>query len=142
MKDKILEFIKDERYAVISSVNEAGQPESALVAFSETDTLELIFMTNQMTRKISNILINPNVAVVIGFGSEKLTSVQIEGVARAIPLDSAGEYADIHYTKQPISKEHANEPGACIVVINSLWARYTNYKSKPTEVTEEHFEIN
>lgn len=142
MKDKILDYIKDEKFAVISSINEASQPESALVAFSETDSLELLFMTNQNTRKISNILLNPNVAVVIGFGSEKLISIQIEGVARVISLDAAGEYADIHYSKQSGSKEHANIPGECIVVITCLWARYTNYKSKPSEVREEYFEVN
>ena len=139
---KILDFIRREKYAVISSVNQAGQSESALIAFSETESYEIIFMTNEKTRKIQNILLNPNVSIVVGFDPEVLTSIQMEGVARVLLLESAGEYADIHYQKQPGSLAHKKTPGECIVVINLLWARYTNYSPKQTEVFEEHFDVD
>lgn len=138
--DKLYNFIKSEKYAVISSVNRAGQPESALVAFSETEKLELIFATSKNSRKVKNILLNPNISIVIGFGDERLTSLQYEGVARVLNLANAGEYADTHYTKHPISLQHKDEPGECFIVINPTWVRYTNYSTLPVEVLEDHFD--
>lgn len=126
----------------MSSANRANQSESALVAFSETEKLEIIFATNKNSRKVKNILLNPNVSVVIGLGDDRLTSIQIEGVARVINLKNAGEYAKIHYAKHPILLEHKDDPGECFIVINPLWARYTNYGSLPVEIFEEHFDAN
>ncbi len=137
--ERIYNFIKNEKYAVISSVNEAGQPESALVAFSETENLEIIFATGDTTRKVQNILLNPNVSVVIGFDEEELTSVQYEGTARVLPMEVADEYAAIHYEKQPGSREHKDKLGECFVVITPVWARFTDYGSHPGEIFEVHF---
>ncbi len=137
--EKIYNFIKNEKYAVISTVNEASQPESALVAFSETENLEIIFATSDKTRKLQNILLNPNVSVVIGWDPDELTTVQYEGTARVLPMEMAGEYADIHYNKQPGSRDHIDKPGECFVVITPVWTRFTDYGSHPEEIFEEHF---
>jgi pyridoxine/pyridoxamine 5'-phosphate oxidase len=141
-QQRIYNFVKDQKYAVVSTVNEAGQPESALVAFSETDSLELIFATGEHTRKVQNLLLNPNVAVVIGWDPDELTTVQYEGVARVLPMEMAGEYAGIHYEKQPGSREHQDKPGECFVVISPVWARYTDFGNHPEEIFEEHFGID
>lgn len=138
----ILDFIKSKKYAVISSVNQAGQPESALVAFSETNNYELIIMTSETSRKVQNIVLNPNVSIVVGFDSDELTSIQLEGVARVLSLESAQDYTDIYYAKQPGSKKHRDLEGECVVVINLLWARYTNYSATPTEMFEEHIDVD
>ncbi len=137
--ERIYNFIKSQSYAVISTVNEASQSESALVAFSETENLEIIFATGDQTRKIENILLNPNVSIVIGWDPEELTTVQYEGTARVLPMEMAGEYANIHYAKQPGSREHKDKPGECFVVVSPVWARYTDFGSHPEEIFEEHF---
>lgn len=141
MKDqKLYDFIKTEKYAVVSSTNRAGQPESALVAFSENEKLELVFATSKNSRKIKNILLNPNVSIVIGLGDEHLTTVQFEGVARVINMENAGEYAEGHYAKHPILLQRKDDPEECFVVINPTWARYTNYSTLPVEIYEDHFD--
>ncbi len=137
---KLYDFIKSEKYAVVSSTNRAGQPESALVAFSESQKPELVFVTNKNSRKIKNILLNPNVSIVIGLGDEHLTTVQFEGVARVVKMESAGEYAEGHYAKHPILLQHKDDLDECFVVISPVWARYTNYSTLPVEVYEEHFD--
>lgn len=141
-EERIYNFIKNEKYAVISSVNEAGQPESALVAFSETENLEIIIATGDTTRKVQNILLNPDVSVVIGFDEEELTSVQYEGTARVLPMEVAGDYAEIHYEKQPGSREHKDKPGECFIVITPVWARFTDYGGHPGEIFEVHFNVD
>jgi general stress protein 26 len=138
-KDKIYQFIKSEKYAVISSINNASHPESALVAFSEKEELEIIFASNDSSRKIQNILLNPNVSLVIGFGKDHLTSVQIEGTARILKLEDAEEYVELHTQKQPEFKELIHNEGECVVVLTPFWARYTNYSSKTPEIFEEYY---
>lgn len=137
--ERIYNFIKNEKYAVISSVNEAGQPESALVAFSETENLEIIIATGDTTRKVQNILLNPDVSIVIGWDEEELTTVQYEGTARVMPMEVAGEYANIHYEKQPGSRAHKDKPGECLIVVAPVWARFTDYGNHPEEIFEVHF---
>lgn len=137
---KLYDFIKSQKYAVVSSTNRAGQPESALVAFSENAKLELVFITSKNSRKVKNILLNPNVSVVIGLGDEHLTTVQLEGVARIINLKNAGEYATDHYAKHPILLHHKDDPEECFVVISPVWMRYTNYSTLPAEIYEDHFD--
>lgn len=138
-KDKIYQFIKSEKYAVISSINNASHPESALVAFSEKEDLEIVLASNQNSRKIQNILLNPNVSLVIGFGEDHLTSVQIEGTARVLQLEDAEEYVELHTQKRPEFKEFKKTEGECMVVVTPFWARYTSYASKPAEVFEEYY---
>ena len=137
---KLYDFFKSEKYAVVSSVNKAGHPESALVAFSENEKLEIVFATSKNSRKVKNILLSPNVSVVIGLGDEHLTSVQLEGVARVVSLKSAGDYAKTHYDKHPVLLQHKDEIGECFVVITPVWIRYTNYSVLPVEIFEEHID--
>ncbi len=142
LKEKVLAFIEDEVYAVVSSSNRAGQPESALVGFSHTDNFEIVLATNQNTRKVQNILLNPNVSLVIGLGGEKYTSVQLEGIARVLPADQASEYAQDHYKKIPSAKKHMNVEGECFVVVIPSWARYTNYSVSPEEILEDYLDVD
>lgn len=137
--ERIYDFIKNEKYAVISSVNEAGQPESALVAFSETENLEIIIATGDTTRKVQNILLNPDVSIVIGFDGEELTSVQYEGTARVLPMEVADEYAAIHYEKHPILRKQKDKPGECFIAITPVWARFTDFGSHPEDIFEVYF---
>lgn len=138
-KEKIIKFIKSEKYAVISSINNASHPESALVAFSEKDNFEIIFASNEKSRKVQNILLNPNISMVIGLGKDHMTSVQIEGTARVLKLDEAEEYIDLHTKKHPEFKELIKTPGECIIVVSPFWVRYTDVSNQPPEIFEEYY---
>lgn len=141
-KERIFELIKSNVYAVVSTSNRAGHPESALVGVSETENYELVFATNDNTRKIENIRNNPNVAIVIGGADGSLKSVQIEGVARIIAAEDALDYAENHYKKIPSAKDHFKDKGECFIVITPLWARYTSFDSKSPDIFEEHFDAD
>lgn len=130
----IKKFIAKELHCVVSTVNNLSKPQSALVAFSETDDLEIVFATAEYTRKIINIKQNNNISIVIGLSGS--VSIQCEGFARVIPLGEAGEYAQNHYKKQPGSKEYLNRPGECFVVVKPNWFRYTDISSHPETVFE------
>ena len=131
---EIKKFIAKELYCVVSTVSDVSKPQSALVAFSETDELEIVFATAEYTRKVINIQQNNNISVVIGLSGS--VSIQCDGIARVIALDEAGEYAQNHYRKQPGSKDYLNRPGECFVVVKPNWVRYTDISSHPETVFE------
>jgi general stress protein 26 len=137
MKDKITtikDFVAKELYCVVSTAGIDNKPESALVAFSESSDLEIIFGTSTDTRKAINILNNPSTSIVIGLHGN--ISIQLEGRARIIPLEESGKYAEIHYKKQPGSKDYMDRPGECFVVVTVSWVRYTDISHHPENVFE------
>lgn len=78
-KSKILEFAKSHNLCVIATSVD-NIPESAIVDFVITNDLEIIFNTFTTSKKYKNLKINPNVALVIGFGND-LKTLQCEGIA-------------------------------------------------------------
>jgi general stress protein 26 len=62
----LLGFLRLHRWAVQGSVSPRGAPQSALVSFAVTDSLEIVFDTLDTTRKVANLRVNPRIAFVIG----------------------------------------------------------------------------
>ncbi len=81
LKAKALEFLREHRSAVISSISEAGLPQSATVTFLVDDDLNLFFVTRKSSRKYANMMKNPKVAVVVGFDPDHPSTIQMEGEA-------------------------------------------------------------
>lgn len=132
-KKTILEFLKTQLLGVIATVDSvSNKPESALVAFSETDHLELIFGTLNDTRKFANLQHNPHVAFVITGGE---ITVQYEGVARlAGTPEETDEYRTIHLTKNPAAKKFAHLAQQQFFKVRPTWIRYSNFSIKPPSV--------
>lgn len=142
MNKKIVDLIEQNVYAVVSSVNRAEQPESALVGVSQTPDLALVFASTEHTRKIGNLRLNPNIALVIGGSDGSRKSVQIEGTARVLTVQDAQPYLELHYKKIPSAKMHQHDGGECFVVVTPVWARYTDYSGTEPEVFEEHYDAD
>ncbi len=83
-KSKVLEFIRNKHLMVISSTTVNNFSQSALVAFSENNELEIIFGTFCTTRKYKNIKHQSKVSLVIGWNEEKKITVQYEGKAHEL----------------------------------------------------------
>lgn len=82
VKAKALEFLKSQRVAVISTVAENGDPQSAVVTFLVDDEFNIFFVTRKKSRKFANIIRNPRVSVVVGFDPEQPSTIQMQGNAR------------------------------------------------------------
>jgi len=133
----ILDFLKTQLLGVIATVDSAGtKPEAALVAFSETDQLELIFGTFNDTRKFANLQANPRVAFVIS--SDRVT-VQYEGVASLAEGEQTEEYRNIHLTKNPRAQKLSHHIQQQFFKVTPTWIRYTNVSAKPPEIFEVTF---
>src|ERR1700727_719344 len=66
--EEIFDIAKTKRYLIVSTVNESGAPEAALMGFVWTQANEVVFDTLASSRKAVNLARNDAAALVIGWG--------------------------------------------------------------------------
>ncbi len=135
-KDKILEFLKRENLAVIS-YDDNGQPRSAVIDFSETEDLEIVFTTLTHYRKYKNLKQNPKVALVFG-GRDNIT-IQYEGEAQELSEIEFLPYLKYHIHKNPVELKFSEMIEARFFRVSPTWVRYSDYGAKPNEIFEIKF---
>ena len=132
-------FISTQLFGVFSSNGSEGFPESAVVAFSTTESLEIIFFTEESTRKYKNILKDNKVSFVIGWEKDKFTTVQIEGIATEIDQNELEVYKRNHAAKHPHSAKYMDLPEERFIKIKPTWIRYSDLSKDPEEIFEIRF---
>lgn len=135
-KQIILDFIKKQKLAIISTVDSDCKPESAALEFGETDDLELVIDTFTSSRKYKNLQTNKNVSFVIGW-DENIT-VQYEGVAEEVKGEAAMKYKEAYWFKNPDAKRWETREGITYFKVTPKWIRYSDLNKDPWVV----FEIN
>ena len=135
-KQVILDFIKKQKLAVISTVGIDNKPESAVLEFGETEELELIFDTLTSSRKYKNLHTNKNVSFVVGW-DENIT-VQYEGVAEEVKGEDAKRYQQTYWNKNPKAQRWESREGITYFKVAPKWIRYSDLNKNPWDV----FEIN
>jgi general stress protein 26 len=134
---ELLDFLRQHRLAVQTSVSPTGRPQAAVVGIAVTDDFEIVFDTLQSTRKAQNLRRNSNVALVIGGwnGTDERT-VQVEGVADE-PSDAELERLKAaYYAAYPDGPSRLAWPGLIYVRVRPAWIRYSNYNVDPPEIVE------
>lgn len=81
-KAAVRALLADNVLAVVATNSSSGFPQSAVVALSETEGLELIFATFDDTRKFANLAADQRISLVVGWNNENKRTLQIEGIAR------------------------------------------------------------
>ena len=130
---QIFDIAKTKRYLVVSTVNESGAPEAALMGFALTQANEVVFDTLSTSRKAVNLARNPAAGLVIGW--EDNISLQIEGVARRPVGDDLASAKAAYFREWPDGRARENWPNIAYVVVRPKWIRYSNYSGAP--VVEE-----
>lgn len=127
MKDLVYQFIKQNSLGVVSTINMANQPESALIGIAVSINLEIIFDTVKTSRKYNNLVNTPNVSLVIGWDNE--TTLQYEGTAEVLEDGSDAEnLKEIYYRAFPDGRERAETwPGLVHIKVTPQWLRYSNF---------------
>lgn len=136
---KILDYLGTQLLGVLSYVNAAGKPQSALVAVTETEGLDLIFGTDKTSRKYQQILNNPHVAFVIGTDVEAGITVQYEGIATEVDGAELEKARDLHLKKNPQSKKFAFKDSQTFFTVKLTWVRYAAMNQQPPEIFELTF---
>ncbi len=136
-KQVIWNFIKKHSLCALTTVNAKGNPEAAVIEFSEREPFELIFDTFVMYRKYGNIQKNQNVAVVIGW-DENIT-VQYEGIAVELNGKELKECQKIHIAKLPDSAKFMGMAGVVYFKVIPKWIRYSDLTVFPWRIFELPF---
>src|SRR5213595_2472954 len=98
----VLQFLRQHRLAVQSSVSALNHAQAAVVGFAVSDTFEIIFDTLDSTRKVTNIRRNPKVAFVIGgLASGDERTAQYEGLADEPSGSELERLTEIYYAVYP-----------------------------------------
>ncbi len=135
--EEIYDFMNSYPLGVISTLNKAGLPNSAIVGFGQTKDLELLIGTDNSSRKYNNLKRNPHVAFTLG--GETAETVQFEGLARELAPDELNLVADNYWKKNPDAEVHHANPGERYFIIMPTWIRYTDLRVDPWLVTEMKF---
>lgn len=134
-KKKILfDFIKSNTLAVLSTVNEKNQPESAVLEFGETEELEIIFDTFKNARKYKNLKKNKNISFVIGW--DKNITVQYNGIAEELSGEELEKYKKIYFKKNPEAQRWETQEGITYFKAVPKWVRYSDLNKNPWEIIE------
>ena len=139
MKEKILDVLHQQKLAVIATVDPSNPtPESALIAFTEDDQLNLYFQTGRHTRKAANLQQNPHVSLVIGLDQQNLVTVQYEGVARQLTTKEQLEACKQRFIAKnsPTTEEYFNHPTAIFFKVTPTWIGCSDYSGEKPEVIE------
>ena len=139
-EDDLLGYLRQQKWAVQSSVSEAGVPQSALIGFAISDALEIVFDTLETTRKFANLRRNPNVAFVIGgwlYGDER--TVQYQGVVDMPVGEELERLKAVYFAAFPEGRVRERWPGLVYVRATPSWVRYSDFNRTPPEVQEFRF---
>lgn len=140
-KKRISDFMKQNTLTVISTVDiENNKPESAVIAFAENESLEIIFGTSNKTRKYRNLQKNQNVSFVIGWDANTGT-VQYEGIARELSGQESSQYSSILITKNPRSEKFVHKEDQRYFLVKPTWIRLLDMTKNPDETFEINFKI-
>jgi pyridoxine/pyridoxamine 5'-phosphate oxidase len=131
--EQIFDIARSKRYLIVSTVNESGAPEAALMGFAWTQANEVVFDTLSTSRKAVNLARNPATALVIGW--DENISLQIEGVARRPVGDDLANAKAAYFREWPDGRARENWPNIAYVVVQPNWIRYSDYSGVP--VVEE-----
>lgn len=130
----MLDYLRAQRLAVISTVNRDGAPEGALIGVAVTDRFELIFDTTSDTRKHANLLVVPRVAMTFSGPGER--TVQYEGIAFPVSVGDPSDetYREAYYAAWPDGRGRLRWPRLAYWRVEPRWARYSSFDGEPEMV--------
>ncbi len=133
----VKDYFQAQELAVVTTLNTAGLPQSALVGVSKHDKYKLVFATQEHTRKFQNLLDNSVMTVVVGLAMP--ATIQMEGEAKILRGDERAKYEPEHLIQRPGSKSFSNLPGLHYILFTPKWLRYTDITQKPELIIERKY---
>lgn len=137
-KEFLYNFIRQHKYAVLSTVSQNNMPESAVVGFVVTPDLKLFFDTVSDSRKYKNLTLNSNISFVIGWDNS--LTLQYEGIAK-IPnhkeLDNLLQtYLEVFPDGIDRKKNWKNIAYFCV---EPKWIRYSDFNKALPSIEETKY---
>jgi len=130
-------YLSRRGLGVVSSIGPEGAPQSALVGFAVTPSLELVFDTVSSTRKYANLIARPRCSFVMGWDAEQ--TVQYEGVAREVRDPELEPYRELYFQVWTDGPRRLSWPGIAYFVVTPVWIRYSDFAHDPPFIREFTF---
>ena len=130
MDKEILDFIQNERIAVLGVENLDGSPHGATIHFaSTTEPLSFIIMTGRDSKKCEGIIANGKclASLVLGFSEEEMKTLQLEGT---LEFNSDPLIEKVFFDKFPDKKQWYTPEKNVFLLFISTKGKYTDFKSK------------
>lgn len=138
MNKKALDLLAMQRVCSLSILLPDGTPHAAALHYSHRiKPLTLFFSTDNTSKKAQGLMDGKNkkASVVIGFSEEEWKTIQMDGTVKAIlDRNELEEAKEIHYAKNPNSKQFENDPTNLLLSFTPLWWRYTDYNTEPPTI--------
>lgn len=132
------EFIRQNKFAILSTISKNNSPQSACVGIAVTPELKLIFDTTTDSRKYQNLIHNSSVSFVIGWEQGK--TMQYEGIAKHLDKQIPGDWLAMYYEMFPDGIERNNNNGnITYFLVEPKWIRFSDFNPLPPEIEEMHF---
>lgn len=119
----VKDLLSRQKFCVLATQGQ-GQPYGSLLAFAETDDVkELVFATKRGTRKFSNLISDPRVALVIDSRSnseadlKNAVAVTALGPAREAAGRDRERLAGIYVAKHPTLAEFIGSPDTAVCAV-------------------------
>ncbi len=133
---QLYEFLDGYKLGVVSTVNKQGLPNAAIVGFGQTDKLEILFGTDNTSRKYKNLTENQHVAFTIG--GETAETIQYEGIARELAKKELDIVRNNYWQKNPYAEKN-NKLTERYFIVTPTFIRYTDLRVEPWDITEIKF---
>jgi hypothetical protein len=133
---QLLAYLRSYRLGVLGSLSPHGEPQAALVGYTVTDGLELLFDTVRTSRKYRNMMATPQVSFTIGNTAPAAAderTAQYEGLAEELSGPTLDRLLPIYLATWPECAIHQQWPDICWFVIRPRWIRYTDYDLRLTQ---------
>ena len=127
-------FLREQVLTTLSSLDADGAPESATVAFSETDDGKFLIGTSQSSRKARNVEADPRVAMTVT-DAERRYTVQIKGLAQKLSDTAFAALAEEHYRQRPESLPFRDDPNQVHILVSPTEIRFSDVSVHPWTVT-------
>lgn len=125
----LIEFVRRAGAGVIASNSGTGYPESAYVHLAANDMGRIIFGTNALSRKFTNITSDPRISLVILNGAAE--EVQIEGEAVVLDETQVAAAAEVLGAQHPDSAETSDPENMRLLEVTVRWASHTDAREVP-----------
>jgi hypothetical protein len=136
-REKLLTFMRQERYAVQASVTANGTPQAAIIGVVVTDRFEVFFDTLNDSRQAVNLRHNPTSALVIGAAAaDSERTVQLEGVADEPSGADLVRLLELYFSRFPDGRERQKWPAISYWRVSPTWLRYGDFSVNPPEIIE------
>lgn len=137
-KEFLYDYIRQYKYAVLSTVSKNNMPESAVVGFVVTPDLKLFFDTVSDSRKYKNLILNSNISFVIGWDKDQ--TIQYEGIAKIPNHKELDHLLQTYFEVFPDGKDRKkNWKNISYFSVEPKWIRYSDFNKTIPRIEELNF---